>query len=134
MGKHTLLEALPDEATIRAVVEGFYEKVRTDDLLAPVFGPRLEGHWDAHLDTMVDFWSSVLLTTKRYRGRPLIVHAELGEITPEMWSRWLQLFGETCRERTAPPVAALFLQRAEQIAAHLSRSVARRNQRSAQAG
>ncbi len=117
--------ALPSEATIHSVVHGFYTKVQQDPLLSPVFSPRLEGHWEEHLSTMVDFWSSVLLSSGRYRGRPLAVHGELGEVTPQMWSRWLELFGETANEHAAEPVAALFIQRAGQIASHLSRSLER---------
>ncbi len=115
--------SLLTETTIRSVVYSFYIKVKEDDLLASVFEPRLDGHWDEHLDTMVDFWSSVLLSTGRYHGRPLTIHSEIGEVTPEMWARWLQLFGEASREHASEPVAALLSQRAEQIAGHLSRSV-----------
>ena len=122
--RQPLLDSLPSEAAIRAVVHGFYAKVRDDALLAPVFKPRLEGHWKEHLDTMVDFWSSVLLTTRRYQGRPLIVHGELGKITAAMWSRWLKLFAETAHEHCEEGVAALFIQRSEQIAGHLSRRLA----------
>ncbi len=116
---------LPTEAMIHSVVHQFYAKVRADDLLAPVFAPRLGEQWDEHLGTMVDFWSSVLLSSGRYRGRPLRVHGELGRITPAMWQRWLKLFSDTARELCSAPVAALFVERAEQIAAHLSRSLDR---------
>lgn len=87
MEQRTFLEGLPDEETIRSVVHGLYSKVETDDLLAPVFEPRLAGHRDEHMETMVDFWSSILLSSGRYRGRPLAIHGELGDITPKMWAR-----------------------------------------------
>ncbi|MEM9594843.1 MAG: group III truncated hemoglobin [Acidobacteriota bacterium] len=119
---------LPDEATLEALVRGFYTRVQGDPLLAPVFGPKLEGHWDEHMATMVDFWSSVLLATGRYRGRPLAIHGELGEITPAMWDRWLQLFGATAESLCPPPMAELIVSRARQIAGHLSRGLARRGE------
>ena len=118
-------EILPDEATIHQVVHRFYEKIRHDPLLGPVFEARLEGRWPEHLATMVDFWSSVLLTTRRYRGRPLTTHRQLGQITPEMWARWIQLFTETTREHAPKAAADLFAQRAQQIAGHLAKSLDR---------
>lgn len=114
-------DSLPTEEGIRSVVHSFYAKVREDDLLAPVFEARLGDHWTRHLDKMVDFWSSVLLATSRYRGQPLVVHGEVGRITPEMWSRWLELFAKTSREQCSEFAASLFIQRSEQIAGHLSR-------------
>ena len=117
-------DLLPTERTISAVVHAFYDRIRQDDLLAPIFNPRLEGHWDEHLATMVDFWSSVLLSSGRYQGRPLALHGQLGELTPEMWERWLQLFAETACEQCPTSVAALFIERSRQIASHLSRSLA----------
>lgn len=116
---------LPTESMIETVVHAFYGKVRNDDLLAPIFGPRLDGRWDDHLATMVDFWSSILLVSGRYRGQPLTIHGRLGKITPEMWSRWLALFAETAREHCPEPVAQMFIERSQQIAAHLSKQLAR---------
>ena len=117
---------LPCEETIRAVVLGFYARVRADDLIGPIFELRLHDHWDEHLETMVDFWSSILLSSGRYSGRPLAIHGELGEITPAMWSRWLELFRHTAREHASEGAAELFIMRAEQIAGHLSRQLSRR--------
>lgn len=114
-------DSLPSEAGIRSVVHSFYSKIREDDLLAPVFESRLNGRWTPHLEKMVDFWSSVLLATSRYRGQPLVVHGQVGQITPEMWSRWLELFAKTSREQCTEFAATLFIQRSEQIAGHLSR-------------
>lgn len=119
------VQQLPTEKMIETVVHAFYRKVREDELLNPVFGPRLEERWPAHMATMVDFWSSVLLATGRYRGRPLAIHGQLGEITTEMWSRWLTLFSRTARENCPEGVAVMFEERSRQIASHLSRSLAR---------
>ena len=61
----------PTEVEIRRKVHTFYARVRDDDLLGPVFEERIGTDWDAHLDRMVDFWSTVLLASGRYRGDPI---------------------------------------------------------------
>ncbi len=57
-----------DDALIGTLVTRFYTRVRQDPALGPIFEIRLAGRWDAHLDTMVAFWSSVILRTGRYGG------------------------------------------------------------------
>ena len=36
----------------------------------PVFNRAMPGDWGLHLETMRDFWSSVMLTCGRYKGAP----------------------------------------------------------------
>lgn len=114
-------DQLPSEAAIRAVVHSFYTKVRRDDLLGPVFEPHLADHWPGHMETMVDFWSTILLSSKRYQGQPLPKHRALGHLPPGLWGRWLELFAATVHEETSGTAAEVFVQRAQQIAGHLSR-------------
>ena len=78
-------EPLPhdfDEALIHSVVHGFYDKVRQDDLLGPVFNGRITAdQWPVHLERMCDFWSSSFLRTDRYDGRPLPPHLGIPELS-----------------------------------------------------
>jgi len=80
-----------DEPMIRLLVHSFYARVRADPLLGPVFNRDILD-WDAHLDKLCAFWSSVTLMTGRYKGTPMNAHAELPEITPAHFERWLALF------------------------------------------
>ena len=64
----------PDEQQIKELVDSFYSRVRKDELLGPVFAEAIGEGWDAHLVTMSDFWSSVLLASGRYKGNPMLVH------------------------------------------------------------
>jgi hypothetical protein len=41
------------------------------------------------LDKMYGFWSSVMLTTGRYKGNPLAVHGAVPDIDEAMFERWL---------------------------------------------
>jgi truncated hemoglobin YjbI len=53
-----------DEPMIQLLVHTFYAFVRADPLLGPVFNRSILD-WDAHLDKLCAFWSSVTLTTGR---------------------------------------------------------------------
>lgn len=117
------LAALPDgvelpETLIRTLVDRFYAQVRRDPSLGPIFQTALSGRWEGHLDQMVAFWSSVVLRTGSYRGKPHVAHARLplGDVH---FSRWLEIFETTAREVCPPPIAALFIDRAQRIAESL---------------
>ena len=51
--------------------------------------------WDIHLARMVDFWSSALRGTARFRGTPMPKHIALPGLTAELFRRWLALFRQT---------------------------------------
>ncbi len=106
--------APPSEAVIKALVHAFYGRVIRDEALGPIFRDRLGHRWDEHLATMVDFWSSVALTTGRYTGKPHLAHRDLG-LSAEHFQRWLVLFEATVRE-TCGDAAPFFIDRAHRIA------------------
>ncbi|ASG19789.1 group III truncated hemoglobin [Nitrospirillum viridazoti] len=88
------------EESLTVLVRTFYDRARQDALLGPVFEGAVgttEEAWDRHRARIVDFWSSVLLSTGRYEGRPMVVHAGLPMIGPDHFRRWLALFQETAR-------------------------------------
>lgn len=110
---------LTEEAIVR-LVNGFYEKVRGDARLGPVFAAVIaDEEWPAHLAKMYDFWSSVMLTTGRYKGNPMAAHAAVPGIEPSLFARWLALFGETADALFAPEIAAVFRLKAQRIAESL---------------
>jgi hemoglobin len=113
-----------DEAMIRAVVHGFYAKVRVDPVLGPIFSRVPADAWDAHLAKLCDFWSSVLLATRRFEGRPMQAHAAIPEISPPHFARWLELFRATVGEVCPPAAAKLFIAKAEMIAESLKLGIA----------
>lgn len=82
-----------DEATIRTLVDTFYDSVRSDDLLGPIFA-RHVADWSMHLPKMYAFWSTVVLRTGRYAGRPLEAHQRLPGLTQNHFDRWLALWTE----------------------------------------
>ena len=107
------------EDAIRHLVDSFYKKVRADPELGPIFDRAIAGDWGPHLATMHDFWSSVILTSGRYKGNPVAVHLRVEGIEPQLFDRWLALFGETCRECFHDDVANAFCAKAWRIAESL---------------
>ena len=112
--------ALPeqlDEQMIRDVVHGFYAEIRSDALLGPLFnGVIAPQDWPSHLAKMCDFWSSLMLRTGRYDGRPLPPHLTLPGLGEQHFRRWLSLFRATVDTLCPPEIAALFMERALRIA------------------
>ncbi len=111
------LPEMLDEAMIASVVHGFYDRIRNDTLLGPIFNDAIAPQdWPRHLDKMCDFWSSTLLRTGRYEGRPLAPHLALPELGEAHFRRWLSLFKATVDALCPPQVAELFMDRAIRIA------------------
>jgi hemoglobin len=106
-----------DEDVLRTLVHAFYDKVRRDAVLGPIFAARITD-WVPHLERMVAFWSSVALMTGRYHGRPVPAHTPL-PIDGAHFDRWLALFRETAREVCTPAGALHVIERAERIARSL---------------
>jgi len=76
-----------DEAVIERVVCTFYTKVRQDPMLAPVFAKAIPGDWEPHLQTMMSFWSSVMLMSGRYKGQPVVKHQALTNVDSAHFDR-----------------------------------------------
>jgi len=110
------------EAMIERLVHAFYDKVRSDAVLAPVFDARIDD-WEPHLAQMCAFWSSVALMSGRYHGTPMVKHMPL-PVDAAHFDRWLDLFETTAREICPPEAAAHFVERARRIAASLELGIA----------
>ena len=102
-----------DEAQLATLVDRFYDKVRIDPLLGPVFNPRVED-WNAHKVLMTSFWATVALRTGHYRGNPLAKHQPL-PIGVVHFQRWLALWRETAAEVLDAESAELMVGYAERI-------------------
>lgn len=108
-----------DEAQLSKLIPRFYARVREDALIGPVFDDAIE-HWDEHLQKLIDFWSSVMLTSGRYKGNPVAAHLKhLPKITPAMFDRWLGLWTEVTDELLSASSANALQRKAIRIAESL---------------
>jgi hemoglobin len=106
------------EEEITWMVHAFYGRIRADELLGPVFASRISD-WDHHLGKMVDFWSSALRGTARYRGTPMPKHVALPGLDAGMFRHWLELFHQTTRELTNEAMR----RRADELAGRIAQSL-----------
>lgn len=108
-----------DEPGLARLIPLFYARVRADDLIGPLFNEAVDD-WPEHLDRLVAFWSSVMLTTGRYKGNPMQAHMRhKPRITPEMFERWLALWAEVTAAEMPPAAAAALQAKAARIAESL---------------
>ncbi|MCX7256380.1 MAG: group III truncated hemoglobin [Polaromonas sp.] len=111
----------PDLCTEEEIVQlvyGFYDAVRADAVLGPIFNQHVR-NWDTHLPVMVDFWSSALRGTARFKGSPMPKHAALPGLSVELFQHWLALFRQTT---AALPNAAL-ADKANELAKRIAQSL-----------
>lgn len=113
---------LTSRADIERLVDTFYERVRADDRLGPIFDEVAHVDWATHLPNMYAFWEAVLFGVAGFKGNPLATHHALAQQTPltaREFDRWVDLFHESVDQLFAGAVAAEAKQRAAQIAATL---------------
>ena len=112
------------EERLSELVDLFYGRVRKDDLIGPVFNRAIDD-WPEHLERLQAFWSSVMLTSGRYKGRPLPAHVKHGDsIRQASFDRWLELWREATEEVLPPAAAAAMQEKAGRIAESLSMGIA----------
>jgi hemoglobin len=104
---------------IESLVDHFYEKVKIDAQLGPIFTEIARVDWDKHLPRMYEFWENIAFQTGQYTGNPMTAHYRIHAIRPFTtadFNRWLALFGETLDEHFEGDRTELIRQRALSIA------------------
>jgi len=108
-----------NRADIKQLIDAFYMKVRTDDVIGYLFNEVANVNWEHHLPRMYDFWESILFQSGGYKGNPIPAHMKLHEQSPlsaEHFERWVGLFKETVDELYEGEKAEMAKQRAMSIA------------------
>lgn len=109
-----------DEAYIARLVDAFYDRVRADAQLGPIFDAVIGNRWNEHLPRMKRFWESVALHAGTYSGQPVPAHQRLTNVTPADFKVWTALFRQTLEDTApSPAVVDYFMERAERIAESL---------------
>ncbi|UTW56286.1 group III truncated hemoglobin [Kordiimonas sp. SCSIO 12610] len=109
------------EGMIETLVRTFYGHIQTHDTLGPVFEHEIAGDWEPHLQKMIAFWSSAMLKTGAYDGRPMVVHKRLSDkatlpLREDHFEEWLALFKATVFELFEDDIAEQFMEKAGRIA------------------
>ena len=108
-----------DDAGLKRLVTAFYARVRVDAELGPMFGNAI-ADWPEYLNKLTAFWSSVMLTSGRYKGDPMAVHLKnQARIATALFDRWLALWRQTTDELMLPEAAAALQAKAMRIAESL---------------
>ena len=81
-------------ADVELMVNEFYNQVRQDVQIGPIFNNAIGDNWDKHLPTMYGFWSQILLGEGNYQGHPFAKHIDLPIMAGD-FTKWLQLFDRT---------------------------------------
>ena len=101
------------------LVDEFYQRIRKDDLLSPVFTFHVKDYAQ-HLKLMYDFWENVIFYSGNYAGNPMSAHIKVHSETPlqiQHFVRWNMLFNETVDALFTGKNAELVKQKANSISA-----------------
>lgn len=86
---------IKNKENIRTLVYAFYDDVRMDPTIGPVFHARIKkDEWPAHLEKLTSFWNTVLFAQGDYRGNPFSKHQSL-PIESFHFNQWIHLFQKT---------------------------------------
>lgn len=108
---------------ISRLVRTFYSKIRTDEILGPIFNDIISD-WESHLILLIDFWETQLFLKRVYTGNPVTAHQEVDDkmnhtITSEHFGLWLNLWFETLDELFEGEVAWIAKNRAQKMSTML---------------
>lgn len=116
------------EPLVRKVILSFYEKVRRDAVLGPVFAEAIGNDWDSHLERIILFWLTATRLGRGYDGRNFMpAHLRNRSIRADQLSRWLELFRDTAAEQCSLEAASVLVDIAERMAETLEIGLARRD-------
>lgn len=87
----TTLKDISTIEDIKVLVDEFYQGIRENELLGPIFNPILKDRWPPHLEKMYRFWQTVLLQEHTYFGSPFPPHAKL-PVSQLHFDTWLRLW------------------------------------------
>ena len=105
------------------LVRTFYDKVRADDMLGPIFNEVVKD-WEAHFETLTDFWESNLFIVHKYNGNPMLEHVAVdqkmdGIIEQTHFQQWLKLWHLTIDELFVGDIAYQAKNRARKMSTFL---------------
>lgn len=111
---------------IQRLVKHFYNAVRRDPVLAPVFAQSVQpDDWPAHEEKITRFWANAILHERDYSGNPMQAHRDQGHVHTDHFPIWLDLFEHSARQVLPAPKAEAFTRLARRIGASLQMGLER---------
>ena len=127
------MEDISSREEVFLLVTTFYEKVRKNELLGPIFNSVIKD-WEKHLEHLTDFWESNLFFKKTFQGDPVGKHVEVdkahdGGINEIHFGVWLNIWYETIDQMFEGEIAQIAKNRARNMSTffHLKIFEARKN-------
>lgn len=110
------------EESIKKLVDSFYDKVRQNKDLSYIFENKIgvsKQDWQPHLQKMYDFWSSLMISSGKYSGTPMVKHKNLPPFSEDKFDIWLLLFSQAATEIYNEEIAKKFIEKSVLIARSL---------------
>ncbi|MCM4173195.1 globin [Arenibacter sp. TNZ] len=95
------MKHIEDREDVSLLVNTFYEGIRKDALLGPIFNRHItEGQWPAHLEKLTDFWVTALFGVMCFKGNPTLAHRTVDKnlnhsIAQHHFQQWVALWQYT---------------------------------------
>lgn len=105
------MKKIENENDVDLLVELFYAKIKTNEILAPFF---LNTDWPHHLPRMKAFWNFILLDKLGFKGNIYDAHVNRN-IKPEHFDIWVNLFTETLKENFKGEKADKAIEKAKEL-------------------
>lgn len=106
-----------NENYITLLLESFYNRVRTHEVLGSIFQEAIGDDWSEHLVIIRSFWVSLIFGDGSYQRDMGAIHKNLTDVKPEHFAIWLELFRSTLEETAQQPEAIeFFMARAGRVA------------------
>lgn len=98
------MKTIENRADVNLLVNSFYAKIRTDDLLGPIFNSHIPNEkWPEHLEKLTDFWETNLFGIAKFKGNPSQKHVNVDKnlnhsIEQKHFGQWINLWFKTIDE------------------------------------
>ena len=99
--KFCRMKEIRNREDIFILVSKFYEEIRKDKLLGPVFNSHIpDSQWPKHLKKLTDFWETTLLGVVSFKGNPSRAHMNVDKglnykMNQIHFEKWLQIWFTT---------------------------------------
>jgi hemoglobin len=104
------MEDIKGKEDIVVLVNTFYDRVKRDDLIGPIFNTIIGDDWSRHLPIMYSFWNTVLFGAADYKGQAIAPHINIDRKIPleqHHFDRWITYWRDTVDQLYAGPNAEL---------------------------